>query len=1314
MDIKNYSAISADVKIYTVEKEEEGTWDKLKKIKNGKYKKTIEQIEELKDKITKAKQAGERIQGYVEDLENLWKSIPSDVTNKEEYEELLDTLGELNVTEELTEMLNLTSETELEAGIRDLMERYSEMLENESDWIEILNKEIFEAKFHISVFAIKISADFVIKANVNIAMGANMEYVIGKRYTFWFDIISKTSGSSEMELLDERFAFQFYVMGKLGLKMGVEAEIAVGVISTKIGSIGLTAEFGPYVETWGYFIYEYTKLRPANTSTWNYDEKMMGALYLEFGMYLEMNFKAQAFDDLFKYEPTLLDKKWPLLTAGTRYNVYGFAYEIAGDEVLPVRDHDNNSANGITMTLPDVYRQMKYMDLCEGDIEQEIYDLDKFNYTLSNRNFAFNPDTGVISVTVPKGVQYMECDLTLTWKQDKLAFSHYDIKVTIPLVWTNLSTAELNERFTASVRAGNAQDGYTTVWSKRVMKNELFDLPSEDEIKAILGVDSYESIYGNLKYGEFNGYEDQQTEGLKILRDTAYYFDVTPRTYTLTVKDVENPNGIKEDRQFTAKFGEAFDLSSLAETGTNDPEKRKYAAFLKVVAKDGSNKEILRDVNEVIGRSFAMEILSGEATYTAIYVDNSATVTFKFEGVDLDDMKVLMRKGDVATNDLFSEELYAKNAIVKSIYPVFAPITGPTTYIVVCEVQEELVMRTITYNTNGGSEIPPASYAVGSVISKPADPVKPGYNFEGWYSDPGLTQPFDFNITMPDNNITLYAKWSGKEYTVTFDPNEGTLPEGDETKTVTFGQKYGELPTPSKPGAHFKGWFTSRTGGQMVTGDTVVAIYDNHTLYAQWGGKPQIDENIIRFDQTLEFDYNSQHQPAVYEAVYQAVYGTEFDINSFTIQYKRQGLDSEWSDTAVNAGVYDVKITRAEDDNYDYFEQLYENVMVINKIARTIDTSIVNLGGTSYKANLLADKLPDDSYPGDGTVVYAVYNAENPVIDLQGLNWQASRAFMNLDKGSYGFLAKVLEGENYLETSNFVSSHGVITVEGLPDIDTTLPYYYLLYIKTSDIDKAGTDSKIYGRMYFRDGKRSDLYHFDTSKNDFERGDGEYYSLGNALRPTNTPWMIDEVELVYKKEGTYPEWHCEYIIPYAYLPATTEVYHVSGDLIPVQRWFNAKEESWKSKVTGLERRITDVGNFGDITDEIILNSGDTGSYNFEYDGMVTDQYAMFINLDIYDFRYVPGQYNAYNFGDAPQLSITADDAEYDDCLDYGINTIAIDKAALYEAMKEKGDTEITLTVTLTFPERSAVSGEDEESGIRWSNVWTETITVKIAD
>ena len=142
-------------------------------------------------------------------------------------------------------------------------------------------------------------------------------------------------------------------------------------------------------------------------------------------------------------------------------------------------------------------------------------------------------------------------------------------------------------------------------------------MPAEDEIKAILGVDSHESAYGNLKCSAINGYEDQQTEGLTILRDTAYYFDITPRTYSLTVKDVENLTAPRETDNLPQN-SRSFDLSSLAETGTIDDEKKNYTAFLKVVAKDSGDKEILRDVNEPIGRAFAMDILDG-ATFTAAY-----------------------------------------------------------------------------------------------------------------------------------------------------------------------------------------------------------------------------------------------------------------------------------------------------------------------------------------------------------------------------------------------------------------------------------------------------------------------------------------------------------------------------------------------------------------------------------------------------------------------------------------------------------------------------------------------------------------------
>jgi len=1295
IDIKNYSAISVDVKMYTVEKEEDSLWEKLKKIKGGQYKEIIEEIEELKNKIAQSKGNAEKIQGYMEDLDRLWESIPSDVTNRDEYEGLLDTLGELNVTQELMEMLDLTSETELKAGVQNLMDRYAEMLENESDWIEIINKEIFSKNIYIKIFAINISADFVIKGNVNIAMGANMEYVVGKRYSFWFDIISKTSGSSEMDLLDEKFAFQFYVMGKLGLKMGIEAEIAVGVISTKIGSIGLTAEFGPYVEMWGYFIYEYTKLRPANTSTWEYDEKMMGAMYLEFGLYLEMTFKAQAFDDLFKYQPTILDKKWPLLTAGTRNNVYGFAYEIADDEVLLIKDDDNNSANGVTMTLPETYRQMEYLDLCEGDVEQEIYDLGKFNYTLSNSNFVFNKDNGEITVTVPKGVQFMECDLTLTWKLDKLAFSHYDITVTIPLVWTNLSTEELNERFTASLRAGNAQDGYTTVWSERVMKNQEFDLPTVDEVKAILGVDSYETAqYGNLKYSEINGYGEQQTKGLTILRDQTYYFDVTPRTYTLTVKGVESSNGTKEDREFTSKFGEAFDLSSLANSGTNDDVNRNYTAFLKVVAKDSNGKEILRDVNEPIGRTFAMEILSG-ATYTATYTDNSALVTFKFEGIDLEPIRVKMRKGDVASTEFFDEELYARNAIVKSISPAFAPISSPITYTVMCEVQEvPVVLRTITFDTKGRSDIEPVSYPVGSVIAKPADSTKPGYTFDGWYSDPDLTQVFFFT-TMPDEDITIYAKWRANEYIVTFDPNEGTLSEGVEnTKTVVFGEYYGELPVPVKTGSSFRGWYTERTGGQRVTEDTVVDTYKDHTLYAQWGEKATIDESCIVFIPDQEYDYNGEHHEAAYY-----ITGVEnVDFSSFILKYKRQNFDSSWSDTAINAGIYDVKVVREEDENYDYFEHTYTSVMVINKINRTLDS---NPTGSSYKANLQVDKLPKDAYPGDGTVLYAI--STNGAVPTSG--WQDSRVFMNLGAGEYYIFAMVKEGENYFET-DVVRSTKPITVKGI-DVGNTMEYSLLMKVKTSDIKDAGTDSIISGRIYFLDGTSTQLTHFDNDGDDFERDDLGIYSLeGPDLR---VPWMIEKLEIDYQKKGTKPGWHCEYVQPYvSKMNLAFQRKFVNGEEVPVNQWFGAEENDrnhvvWIGETDSMKRVIQKVGNFESIIENMFLSSSDTDSYTFTYDGLVMDQYGG--DFESLIGKFVPGPYNAYDYLDAPTLSITSGDEEYDDCIDYRVNSFSIDKAALYEAMMAKGDTEIELTVILQFPERSTTSD---------TATWIRTITVRIAD
>ena len=68
--------------------------------------------------------------------------------------------------------------------------------------------------------------------------------------------------------------------------------------------------------------------------------------------------------------------------------------------------------------------------------------------------------------------------------------------------------------------------------------------------------------------------------------------------------------------------------------------------------------------------------------------------------------------------------------------------------------------------------------------------------------------------------------------TVTLNPNGGSV--STTKKTVSYGQAYGDLPTPTRTGYTFTGWYTAASGGTKVTADTVVTAVADHTLYAHW------------------------------------------------------------------------------------------------------------------------------------------------------------------------------------------------------------------------------------------------------------------------------------------------------------------------------------------------------------------------------------------------------------------------------------------------------------------------------------------------
>ena len=80
-------------------------------------------------------------------------------------------------------------------------------------------------------------------------------------------------------------------------------------------------------------------------------------------------------------------------------------------------------------------------------------------------------------------------------------------------------------------------------------------------------------------------------------------------------------------------------------------------------------------------------------------------------------------------------------------------------------------------------------------------------------------------------NITVTFP-AGGTYTVTFNANGGSTPTA--SKTVAYGSTYGTLPTPTRSGYAFLGWFTDSIAGTQVTDSTTVNLSDNQTLYAHW------------------------------------------------------------------------------------------------------------------------------------------------------------------------------------------------------------------------------------------------------------------------------------------------------------------------------------------------------------------------------------------------------------------------------------------------------------------------------------------------
>ena len=125
---------------------------------------------------------------------------------------------------------------------------------------------------------------------------------------------------------------------------------------------------------------------------------------------------------------------------------------------------------------------------------------------------------------------------------------------------------------------------------------------------------------------------------------------------------------------------------------------------------------------------------------------------------------------------------------------------------------------TVTFDTNGGSAVESQTVAYGGQAAAPAAPAKPGYTFAGWERD-GKAYDFTAPVTA---NMTLTARWTANQYTITFDTDGGSA---IEPITQDYGTAITAPEAPTKTGYTFAGWNPVLPAAMPA---------ENLTITAQW------------------------------------------------------------------------------------------------------------------------------------------------------------------------------------------------------------------------------------------------------------------------------------------------------------------------------------------------------------------------------------------------------------------------------------------------------------------------------------------------
>lgn len=707
-----------------------------------------------------------------------------------------------------------------------LADKYSAMMEDaDESWIDLVRKEIFAQEGNVDPFHILcygISADFVVKANLYVTMGMSFEFGVARRYNFSILLFHKQSTNETIDLEEAHYNFDFYVMGTVGVRVGVEFEIAVGLFSLKLDSIGITAEAGAYAQLWGYFYYHLSW-----TQSGGKDSNAAGAMYVEIGLYLTITFKAQLFSsDKLTYQPVIYDGQWPLWSAGAQENVYDFAYD-EDDDRLGI---DLKSVR--TVTLPSSLFDMSYMDMKTG----ELYDGDEnpagnyddateshFTVELSNGAFRYDPAGNTVTITPDASSIKESCDVTIRWRNGALAFTSEPIERTLHIEWSDPANVQYyafdsnggsyvpmivtGKGAAITAPAAPVKQGYTFAgWYSDSALRQSYAIPAV--MPAFSGTKgmmlyakwepAHDTPYRVEHYlQELNGTYTKANDDLctgTTLERTA----VSPRTGTVDGVNYDNYACAGVTQQTIKADGSAvvrvyYERKSYDVTFTYGTFRSKELPDIVYTIKYGGTAYApalaLQGYTFEGFEGFTADAQSGGVTVTGgmsfaaqwsprddtpYRIERYAQRVDGVEGYLLIDDEQAIESRTGTTGSAIDFGAWSKDGFTYD----HAEVNGSTVSSAAIGADGKTVVKLyydrarcdLRFETNGGT-LPEGSGETEQVyfgarvrLAALPQPVKAGYVFRGWHTDAACENAFTGG-TMPVTGLTLYAKWEAGQNT---------------------------------------------------------------------------------------------------------------------------------------------------------------------------------------------------------------------------------------------------------------------------------------------------------------------------------------------------------------------------------------------------------------------------------------------------------------------------------------------------------------------------------------------------------------------